>query len=1128
MAAGQERFMAQDDDLQVSDNEPGPALAVTAEVPPGEESPLVADGPVPPGPPAWGSALRYAWNWLTTGVWAALAWLGLAVAAWVAMGQVSSIVAEVTPTGQYPVSSVTGIGQLGAISTAPHAPLLAWAEAGTHFPALRTWLWCYLLMDLLYIAGFVLLGVTILKRRPRVRPTRWLLAAVAAGYGGEAVLGAITLILARPSPAGDGGQDAMAWPLHVATELKWAAVIALAAWVAYRVHASYRDYRVSPLRRDARTGIYADLRRLIQALEVQRFSLVVVLLLGLIAVGPALSGTLEQMPDVQRAWLSGGSPTGVLQLLLAAGTQLLLALMLASLGRMRTVRARAKFAGHGDDRRADPQLRVWIGIALALPALAGILSLTSAAQVSWTRVAAFSGILLLIALASVFVDRADRRRAEGQRAVLLAAYPGRGLPAEDRSVVPIARLTGDALAVMVVAVTPLGAVRSFMAPALVIGGLPVAALAVGMAGAVAVPLLCGFLPSIMDAGRPAAAAEPRPDAEPPAAPGADASRAEPGGQKTTRSERRDRDRHLAGRVRLLWVIGAVFVLADIWLIVAPLNATHVLGVLATAVIAIGSLTTLLGTLAFIVQTRKPLSLFRLLRLNVTPVLTIIVIIAVAGGALDKNSALHQVSGPVAAGGAARPSLSAALATWLSSPLTTRCAVAAPGAATAGGHRVKIVPLIQVAASGGGIRAAWWTVHVLGTIARTPCGIHDVFAVSSVSGGSVGTAALAAVPTGTSHPLAAADASITSLADPDALAAGIDGMMLRDTIASYTGLDIRAAQMPRITRFPDRAALMQAVWQNEDAQLRRPFPLRHSWLPWTLLFNSTSVTTGCRAILASVALPHPAASIIEDDGLTCGLGTAGPAGAYDFFARLRCMRNVSTATAAMLSARFAYITPSGTLNGCGAASGTFSDQLVDGGYGDSSGLSTLVNLAPTVMASVRQFNGSAIANARPGQPVTLVVPVTVYLGNSVQPARAMVIPARTPEITVPTSALSIGVATELSGTDALLQDAGAATAARAWLLCGDSDAVCASARTIAQSAVPDPLMMVAPTEFPGVAAPLGWLLSQASQQALDSALQRDAEGEQCGAYQPAYLTQRQYCLPGVGGLADLLALTGGRP
>ena len=125
--------------------------------------------------------------------------------------------------------------------------------------------------------------------------------------------------------------------------------------------------------------------------------------------------------------------------------------------------------------------------------------------------------------------------------------------------------------------------------------------------------------------------------------------------------------------------------------------------------------------------------------------------------------------------------------------------------------------------------------------------HDVFAVSSVSGGSVGTAVLARYQ-GERATIAAADASIATIADPDALAAGIDGFMLRDTIAGYTGIDVMAAQMPGNARFPDRAALMQAVWQNQDASLRAPFPLRHSWLPWTLLFNSTSVTTGCRAFV----------------------------------------------------------------------------------------------------------------------------------------------------------------------------------------------------------------------------------------------------------------------------------------
>ena len=56
---------------------------------------------------------------LSSGRWAALAWLSLAVAAWVAGGQVSSIVAEVTPTGQY--SAASALLSLPS-SAAPAAP----------------------------------------------------------------------------------------------------------------------------------------------------------------------------------------------------------------------------------------------------------------------------------------------------------------------------------------------------------------------------------------------------------------------------------------------------------------------------------------------------------------------------------------------------------------------------------------------------------------------------------------------------------------------------------------------------------------------------------------------------------------------------------------------------------------------------------------------------------------------------------------------------------------------------------------------------------------------------------------------------------------------------------------------
>ena len=687
-------------------------------------------------------------------------------------------------------------------------------------------------------------------------------------------------------------------------------------------------------------------------------------------------------------------------------------------------------------------------------------------------------------------------------------------PGDATAVRALAEVTGDTLAVAAIAVTPLGIVRSFTAPAVVTNGLASQlAVGAGLAGAVLMPLFCWlagvWLPAKILARRSASTSRP------------DRAVREP---RQPRTERARTSRDLAGTPRELLWIGIVFVLADAWLIVDPVPATHLLGVLATAVLAIGSLAVLLSLLAYLVQTRQPLELFRVLRLEVTPVLTILALIAVAGGIVDRNSALHQVSAPVAADGAPRQSFAAVLHRWLASPMTTACAIPAPRGQTAAGHSVRIVPLIQVAASGGGIRAAWWTEEVLGQLASTPCGVHAVLDVSAVSGGAVGVSVLATAPGSGSDPARAAHIAMTTIADPDALAAGIDGLMLRDTIAGYTGFDVWSAGRPGGTSYPDRAALMQAVWQRQDPALSQPFPVRHSWLPWALLFNSTSVSTGCRAIVSSVVLPR-AAGVPRGAALApCGLGTGGVPGAYDLFAQLPCDKGISVAAAALLSARYAYITPSGTLDYCGGGH-ALADQLADGGYGDASGLSTLADLAPAVLAGLRRYNSHAVAAARPGQPVTLVVPVTAYLGNSVQPARALMPPTRTPEIEAPNAARSAGPSVELTGTAALLQDIEAETASAAWLSCAGADPVCAAVREVAPGLIPDPVVMITPTEHPGVAAPLGWLLSQDSQDALDQALTRDAQNPPCGPYQVSYALRRPYCLPGVGGLADLLTLIG---
>src|SRR5215468_7397343 len=82
-------------------------------------------GETPASPPLW----KRAWDAVTSGLWVGFGWLGLLIAAWVARGQISSIVAEVTPTGQYSISGLVGFGQLTSLAAAPHATLSAWDQA---------------------------------------------------------------------------------------------------------------------------------------------------------------------------------------------------------------------------------------------------------------------------------------------------------------------------------------------------------------------------------------------------------------------------------------------------------------------------------------------------------------------------------------------------------------------------------------------------------------------------------------------------------------------------------------------------------------------------------------------------------------------------------------------------------------------------------------------------------------------------------------------------------------------------------------------------------------------------------------------------------------------------------------
>jgi len=1035
--------------------------------------------------------------------WRAMTWASVALAALVAKAEAGSVIQEVMPTGQYSAGALYGPGQLFTPAS-PAATLNAWTQASHQFSDLWIWLSVLAGFDVVFIAGYVGLGLAFRSAparagEPRPRLVRgwrllawWPLYALALANLIQDII-AVTAFCVwirqhNTVPAG------LAWALEAAVIAKWILVIVLAAWLIYRVFTS----DASPRRA----------RQITVALKKQRFSLVIVALLAVIATGRG-SDVLEQFPDVQRAWITWPPSLGWLHLAFAIAAQVLLAMLLVLLSAMRVQRTRD--TSTPGDRRDQPNYWVWLGVAAAVPALALVLWLTDTAAVSWRRAIAVPAVLGAVMAASLITHWAGRTGPAATAAQ--AGQVGEGAVAGNEAATATA---GDILAVAAVAVTGLGLVRSFTAAAMVVGRpyswAFMAAVAVGFAVAALSWVVARgwverysrrFDQTYHSTGWNRGMAGLRRTGD-----------KEDDGGGGTRSPRRP-----------LALFAIPFIVADLLLIFVPLAAARWLGVLATTVIALGTLAVGLAVLAYLVQSRKPLPVFTLLRLKSTPVITLILIIALTGAVLDTASTLHDIRLPPAVAASAgavpvradsSPTLASSLRQWLADPLTTSCAVPAPSAAGA----VRVEPLVLVAAAGGGIRAAWWTVQALDRLATTPCRRHAVFAASGVSGGSVGLAIMDAS--------ADRGAALARVAGPDALAAAIDGLLLRDTIAGMTGLDLAAAGTPAGQRFPDRAALMEHAWETEDPGLAQPFPLRRPALPWLLMFNSTAVGTGCRAIIADRRVaPVTAGPAASTPG--CGLTSSGPVpDSYDFFAELPCLTGIDTATAALLSARFPYVTPSGVVNGCGRLAATQVEQYVDGGYADSTGLATLAGLAPQLMTAIRQHNEYALASARPGRPVTLVVPVTVYLGNSPQPEPITgAIAASPPQPLIPLQSGAASAQSQLTGSTALLQQLSAATSRGQWLSCAPSPSpasgpgACARDLAAAARTVPQRLILVVPREFPSVAAPLGWVLSPASRAALSSGVAVEAGGT-C----PHPARNQTYCPAGVGRLGDLLRLIDG--
>ncbi|EHB44351.1 hypothetical protein MycrhDRAFT_6817 [Mycolicibacterium rhodesiae JS60] len=275
-----------------------------------------------------------------------------------------------------------------------------------------------------------------------------------------------------------------------------------------------------------------------------------------------------------------------------------------------------------------------------------------------------------------------------------------------------------------------------------------------------------------------------------------------------------------------------------------------------------------------------------------------------------------------------------------------------------------IPLVFVASAGGGIRAAYWTALVmrcLTQVENNPCPdgpalpLDSVFLASGISGGSLGLAGLHAAP------------------NPTAWVDSLKADFLGSTVAAMAFRDLANAVLRINIHDSDRAAVLEEAWEKEaaangghlerglmqtarDGNGKIVFPL--------LVLNGTSVNDGCRVTATALDL-----STVSSSGSESGSSAtdclalneqrfsepdqALPAlpATKDVFDNTcegkgdRVPRDIRLSTAALLSARFPYVSPTGGLYSCSGDDRTFD---LDGGLIDSSGALPLAQLWPEIV------------------------------------------------------------------------------------------------------------------------------------------------------------------------------------
>jgi hypothetical protein len=242
------------------------------------------------------------------------------------------------------------------------------------------------------------------------------------------------------------------------------------------------------------------------------------------------------------------------------------------------------------------------------------------------------------------------------------------------------------------------------------------------------------------------------------------------------------------------------------------------------------------------------------------------------------------------------------------------------------------PVYVVAAEGGGIYSAVHTAIVLSRLQdKEPAFADHLFAISSVSGGSLGAAVF------TSLAKASKDCTIGSCDARVSLERRAIEVLSTDFLTPLLNRALRADLLQRILPFPveafDRARSLEEAFA--DAWKGYPSPMRAGVLqeasagkgPFVLL-NATEAETGHRVVISPLSMKG--SSELAARPSLKGLFDIIPA------------KDIALSTAVGLSARFPLITPAGWYPVYDGER-MVKRRFVDGGYFDNSGIETALDL-----------------------------------------------------------------------------------------------------------------------------------------------------------------------------------------